>query len=287
MKKVIRFLSLALILLMIFALSSCQENDDLREQTIAMFDALIENDFDSAYKLVSGITTEKQFESIYSQMTSYIDGVKEYEIKQVGINTTTENGIKLVRATYLITTNTKNYIVEAQTRTDVEGLYGFQILESQINSDGIKNGTITSMKGADFVQWAFMIFGVLEFIFVIAVFIDALRQKFNKKGMWLAFILLGTIAITVNISSNNVNFNLSAIISLINNTSYIKYATGISSIRIMLPVVAIIYLMKRKDLINEYKNTNEQNFSSLNEDCNEEKMTECVDNSIDCSENNE
>lgn len=221
-----------------------------------MLDALIENNFNEAFNLVSGITTKDDFHPIYSQISDYISGVEEYELTQIGVNAKTQNGITVIRTTYLMTTNSKTYIVETQARSDIEGLYGFNILESQISGNGVQCGTVTSMKGANTTQWIFLIIGFLEIAFVIAVFIDALRQKIDKKGVWLALILLGTAAITINSNANGVSFNLSAIISLVNNTALIKYATGATSIRIMIPIAAIVYLIKRKQLINSYKAKN-------------------------------
>ena len=256
MKKIFKILSVLLIIFAVFSISSCQQNDNLKEKTEVMLDALIENNFNEAFNLVSGITTKDDFHPIYSQIRDYISGVEEYELTQIGVNARTQNGITIMRTTYLMTTNSKTYIVETQARSDIEGLYGFNILESQISGNGVQCGTVTSMKGANTTQWIFLIIGFLEIAFVIAVFIDALRQKIDKKVVWLALILLGTAAITINSNANGVSFNLSAIISLVNNTALIKYATGATSIRIMIPIAAIVYLIKRKQLINSYKAKN-------------------------------
>ena len=293
MKNLFKILCVFLVLFVAFSMFSCTENEELREQTTQMLDALIDNNFNDAYNLVSGITTKEQFQSVYAQMTDYIDGVTEYELSQVGINSKIQNGITLVSATYLMKTNAKTYMVESQVRSDVEGLYGFHILESQIANDGLKSGTITTMKGADAAQWIFLIVGLLEIAFVIVVFVDAAKQKFNKKPLWLALILLGTFAITINLSASGINFNFSAIISLINNTAFIKYATGASSIRIMVPIFAIVYLIKRKNLINSYNSNNEsnvqnsddENFSILSEANVEENSEETfTENNIETNE---
>ena len=109
MKKLCKILSVFLVLLAVFTLFSCTENEELREQTTQMLDALIDNNFNDAYNLVSGITTKEQFQSVYAQMTDYIDGVTEYELSQVGINSSVQNGITSVSATYLMKTNAKTF----------------------------------------------------------------------------------------------------------------------------------------------------------------------------------
>ncbi len=270
MKKIVKLLSVLLILVAVFLLSSCAKNDELKEKTELMLNSLITNDFDEAYSLVSGITTKEEFKPMYTQIRDYIEGVKEYELSQVGVNVNTNNGITLMRTTYLMTTNAKNYIVESQIRSDIEGLYGFNILESQIEGNGIQCGTVTSMKGANLTQWIFLIIGFFEIAFVIAVFIDALKQKIDKKGLWLALILLGTAAITVNTNASGINFTFNAIISLVNNTAFIRYATGASSIRIMIPIAAIVYLFKRKQLIDSYK----QKIAPVSDACSTSESTE-------------
>ncbi len=291
MKKLIKILSVIIVVIAIFSMSSCQQNEDLKVQTTQMLDALIDNSFNDAYNLVSGITTKEQFQPIYSQMRDYLSGVEEYELSQVGINSKIQNGITLVSATYLMKTNAKTYMVESQVRSDVEGLYGFHILESLVNNGGLKCGTLTTMKGANATQWIFLIVGLLETVFVIAVFIDAFKQKFDKKGLWLALILLGTIAITINSNGNGISLNFSAIISLINSTAFIKYATGATSIRIMIPIAAIIYLVKRKQLINSYiaKNTSANVEFSTNESTEEAEQYNdtTIVNSDSAEENNE
>ena len=273
MKKIFKLLSILFILIAVFSISSCQQNENLKEKTEAMLDALIENNFNEAFNLVSGITTKDEFHPIYSQIRDYISGVEEYDLTQIGVNAKAQNGITIIRTTYLMTTNDKTYIVETQAHSDIEGLYGFNILESQISGNGVQCGTVTSMKGANTAQWIFLIVGFLEIAFVIAVFIDALKQKIDKKGLWLALILLGTVALTINSNTSGISFNFSAIISLINSTALIKYATGATSIRIMIPIVAIIYLIKRKQLINSYKtkNINKIDENLLNENIQENK----------------
>ena len=113
MKNLFKILSVFLVLLAVFTLFSCTENEELREQTTQMLDALIDNNFNDAYNLVSGITTKEQFQSVYAQMIDYIDGVTEYELSQVGINSKIQNGITLVSATYLMKTNA--LLTESQT----------------------------------------------------------------------------------------------------------------------------------------------------------------------------
>lgn len=258
MKKVIKIFSVMLILIFAISLVSCDDNEELKEKTEIMVNALINNNFDKAFNMVSGITTKENFQPTFTELSNYVDGVKSYELKQIGFKSQTQNGITATLATYLMTTNAKTYVVEAQQRSDVEGLYGFHILESQINSDGIMCGTLLTMKGANVLQWIFLIVSFIELAFVIIVLIDAIKQKFDRKAIWIVLILLGTVSLTLNISNSGINFNLGAIISLINSTALIRYATGQMAIRIMVPIGAIIYLIKRKSLINNYK-TKSQN----------------------------
>lgn len=266
MKKAIKIFALLLVFVAVMSLVSCGENEKIKQNTTEMLDALIAGDFSEAYNLVSEITTSTEFTSAFNQMSEYLDGVKEYELNQIGFNANTTNGTTVTSVTYLMKTNVKTYVVEAYTRTDVNGLYGFYILESQINSDGVMCGTLFTMKGANFVQWLFLIIGFAELAFVIVVFIDAIKQKINKKPLWLLLILLGTLSIIINISNSGVNLNFSAIISLVNSTAFIRYATGATAIRIMVPVGAIVYLIKRKSLINSAKIDQEANEKNIQEE---------------------
>jgi len=258
MKKTIKILSVILILVFAISLVSFDDNEELKGKTEIMVNALVNNDFNKAFNLVSGITTKEAFQSTFTELANYVDGVKNYELKQIGFKSQTQNGITATLATYLMTTNAKTYIVEAQQRSDVEGLYGFHVLESQINSDGIQCGTLLTMKGANALQWVFLIFSFIELAFVIIVLIDVIKQKLDKKAIWILIILLGTLSLTLNVSNSGINFNFGAVISLINSTALIRYATGQMAIRIMVPIGAIIYLIKRKSLINSYK-ANSQN----------------------------
>lgn len=230
------------------------EDPQLRENTQKMLDALITDDFASAYSLVSEVASETEFRSVYAQLQPALADLGEYELVASYINKNVNNGVSTTGVRYMLTAGEKRLFVEVTRVEGYDGLTSFYINEYD---PVITTGTLGSMQGADALQWIFLVVGLLELAFVVVVFVDCCRHKMKKKWLWLLIIALGYMILSIFVTQGQFQFAFNVGVYL-NYTSLIHYSTGEYTARIVVPLGAIIYLCLRKSLFAKYVQLQQQ-----------------------------
>ncbi len=247
------------IILTVFMLSSgCSavlqelENTEIRQSTETMLDALIADDFQTAYSLVNKICTEEDFKPAFTQMQELVGNADTYELKLLSIytNYTISNGEKrnIVTSVYEMTSPGGRVIVNIRMLAQ-NGLVNFYLTPYE-KTEYYYTGTLDNMKDATGAQWGFLLSNVIAISFTVYALIDCCRQKIKKKALWILLLILGFISLGVTISSTNfrLNFNLGWITAY---SALIRYGSGIITLRLMLPVGTIIYFAMRRSLLKE------------------------------------
>lgn len=241
LKKIV---SIALLLLCAMALLvSCgagEENVQIKEYSKTFIDALITNDPDSAYVVVKDAISREDFTPIFDNMRRHIGTNLEYTLTQTRLS----EGNGSVTATLEMKTAEHTYKVVASTTQGKEGLSGFQILIL----DPDKTGTLTTMKGANALQWIVLIIAIAEIGFILWMLVDCILHRVQRKATWIIFILLGLIAVSYTWSDAGTSVDLT-LGYLWNLSMLAKYETGATVLRLMLPVGAVIYAIMRRNLI--------------------------------------
>ena len=228
------------------------ENAEVRQMTEYMLDALIANDFQTAYSLVNKICTEDDFKPAFTQTQELLGNADTYELKLLSIytNGTITNGQKIrsVSSVYEMTTQSGRIIVSIRMDDQV-GLSSFYLTPYE-KTDYYFTGTLNNMKGATGVQWGFLLLNVIAIGFTVYALVDCSRQKIKKKVLWILLLLLGFISFGITISATNIrlNFNIGWISAY---SALIRYGSGTVMIRLMLPVSTIIYFSMRRSLLKE------------------------------------
>ena len=248
----------AIILTVLILCSGCTsvlqdlENAEVRQSTERMLDALIANDFQTAYSLVNKICTEEDFKPVFTQMQELLGNADTYELKLLSIytNGTITNGQKIrsVSSTYEMTTKNGRVIVSIRMDDQI-GLNGFYLTPYE-KTDYYSTGTLNNMKDATGVQWGFLLLNVIAIGFAVFALVDCSRQKIKRKVLWILLILLGFVSLGATMSS--ASFRLNFILGWI--TAYsalIRYGSGTVMLRLMLPVGTIIYFAMRRSLLKE------------------------------------
>lgn len=259
MKALKKIAVVCLAVLMALACVGCSsvatlfEDKDLRANTETVLDAVIEDDFDTAYAVVADVCTEENFETVFSQMKVALADVKTYELTALSAsqNSTVSGGktVKTAAASYKMTTNADTYIVDVQMTSEYQGLSAFYISPyEETNTES--TGAIENMKGASAFQWIMLISNVVMIGIAVFAFVDCCRKKIKNKALWLIIIAVGfaAVAVTVGESGFNLNFNIGW---LLNYSAYIVYGDGTKLFRLMLPVGAIVYLAMRNGMVRE------------------------------------
>ncbi len=228
------------------------ENAEVRQSTEAMLDALIANDFQTAYSLVSNICTEVDFKPTFTQMQALLGNEAVYELKLLSIytNSAISNGQKRssVSAVYEMTTKSEKLIVSIRIDDQV-GLSSFYLTPYEY-TDYYFTGTLENMESATGAQWFVLLLNVIALGFVVFALVDCCRHKIKKKALWILLLILGFVSVGATVSATGIrmNFNVSWITAY---SALIRYGTGTVALRLMLPVGAIVYFAKRRSLCQQ------------------------------------
>ena len=228
-------------------LGELAQDEALLESTRQMLDSLISDDFDGAYNLISGAVTKEQFQPLYDGLRPVLQDVENYELIASYKATKIAGDASYVAVRYLFVAQDLKLVVESTRQEGVAGLIGFRVNEYQ---EVTVTGTVGSMKGADAGQWIFLVIGILEAGFMIWMFVDCCRQKIRRKWLWLLLIMLVSAALNVSVGSGlRMGANVGLFLNLY--TALLRYTTGEVTLRLMVPVGAVVYACLRKKLVQQ------------------------------------
>lgn len=233
-------------------LDAAVDDPQIRQLTEAMIDAIREDDVNAAYNLLVPGLDRDQFDSIYLQLKQLFKDMDVYMLvaSQINKNTNMGSGGTITSIRYMLSGG-KNAAGEIRVFVDVaqsseypQQLYGFYINEYE---EVTQTGTFTTMKGANAGQWVMLFVGLLETGFMVWMFVDCCTHKVRKKWLWLLLIALGVFVISASVDNGvRLNFNVGLYFNVY--TAAIAYSNGAYLLRIMVPVGAIVYQIKRKAL---------------------------------------
>lgn len=248
MKKIYAFAAILLVLAA-FCLNSCGGEGvpisapEHEELACAFVDALLKNDAEAALPLIDEADFSREnFETFFKNAGEYVGEFSSYENKGISDYTKSEqNGKPTESATFLFDTDGADFYVGVARVVGAEKICGLSVYPTE-------TGTITSMGGANALQWLVLILGIATIGFTAFVFVDCVRRKFKSKGMWCAIILLGVLS--VGFSAGKTGFMPTAGLGfIVFPSSLVSYSTGSYALSLVVPVGAIAYLVMRKKLL--------------------------------------
>lgn len=232
-----RITSICLILLtltaLVFSLTSCisKENKDHAEKmTRQVIDGIIANDFEAVYSIFKEHISVSDFRVGYDQIIDHFDGIKSYELEQIGWHVYSQNGITTYSVTFRMTCdNNEILLIESTFLKGNNEFYSFNVAPS---APATETDIIP-------LQFIFILGSIYIFGFTVWAFIDCMIRKIEKKALWIIIILLGfSLTLTVG-QSTGINFSLALIFPL----SIIQSDGFSTSMTFALPIGAIIYLI--------------------------------------------
>ena len=223
------------------------DDAQIRKMSQMILDAIITEDMDMAYSLITADMTKEDFTAAYQDMRLVLDGVDTYELLAYNKHVNTVVGSKqVVQIQYMLTAEGRRILLNvAWDSSTPDGLVGFHIYNYVPLT---YTGALDSMAGADTAQWILVVIGVLEIAFMVWMFVDCCCHKMKRKWLWLLIIALGAVAIGGSVNGGNVNFGLNVGLFLNLYTAMIRYNDGTIILRFMIPVGAVIYACMRRSL---------------------------------------
>ena len=230
------------------------EDAQLRADAEQLLDALIADDYASAWDAICQEMDAAEFKKVYEEIQPLLSGVTQYELTPSNINKGTNNGVAYVSVRYMMTAGERRVFVDVSWTEGYQGLTAFRLTDYV---PVVTTGTLGNMQGANAAQWTFLVIGILELIFAIWVFVDCCRHKIRRKWLWLLLIALGYVILSVIATPEQfrINFNVGAFLSY---TRLLCYSTGGATCQVVIPVGAIVYLSMRKSLFAKYAQLQQQ-----------------------------
>ncbi len=253
------FAILGILAVILVSLSGCSavlesvENEQVREYTEQMLNAIIEKDFDTAYSFVEDAYSKDYFAKEYFEMASLLYDVESYELKLIGfknhVNVTNGKKLNTLNSTYQMTENDDKYIVYVATNSDCKKLSFFDV-NAYESTNLYHTGTINKMSDASTLQWVMLLSNIITIGLTIYAMVDCSKQKIRKKALWLILIILGMVTVALSLSSESLRLNFSLGL-FINYSAFIRYGDGSMILRAMIPAGAIVYFIVRSHLIQK------------------------------------
>ena len=248
----------AMLLVVLLLCTGCRpdlgkfDNEQIRTYAESMLDALIEDDVQAGYGLVSKVCTEAEFTPIFDQMQAMIGSVDTYSLELLSIQKSTNitNGQRtsVTSVSYQMVTGADKIIVSLQVDDDA-GLISFYLTPYD-KTDYFVTGTLGNMDSAGAWQWILLLSNLLVAGVTVFAIVDCCRQKIKKKAGWILLIILGFMAVGVTVSATGfrLNFNFGWILSY---SALVRYGSGTFVLRLLMPVGAIGYFAARRSLLSQ------------------------------------
>ncbi len=261
MKMAKKLFIVFMVLVFVLLLSGCSalvqsfENKELRDHTDVMLNAVLMNDPDAAYTLVSDICSKSEFDPVFSKMYDMLKDVESYELKLISINQKSSfndgKGVTTTDSVYEMKAQGKKYIVSVQKRSDFEKLSSFYVTPYE-KTNLYYTGVIQNMKDASLLQWGFLLSNLVVIALMVIALIDCCRHKIKLKPLWVVIILLGALSLgaTISASSFHFNFNLMWFAAY---TAFVRYGGGQVTVRFVIPWGIALYFVLRHWLIKKEK----------------------------------
>jgi len=250
MKK--KFLALwAVVSVLIFLCSGCTaisrfEDEELRQYTETILDAVLADDPEAAYEPFKGLCSEDDFAGIFYQFQSMLGYADTYRLKLLSLDTKvaydSNETVKGKDAIYKLNVGKKAFIVSVGSDSQ-RGLRGFTLSPYE-STDYYSTGTLTNLYGVSLKQVLLLLSNLISLAPAAFACVDCIRGNAKGKVLWLLLILLGFFSLGNTVSASGLQYDFKYA-WLAGYSALIHYGSGATTLRILVPVGAILYFIVR------------------------------------------
>ena len=253
MKKALLALLLALCML---CLSGCSQLTDGLLTMVAdkaeasgadalarqFIDGILTNDPQKSHAVfVEGVEMTQVLE-IFPTMQNMLPDSDSYTLTPTSWNSKTSNGVTQTAFQFLLTMGDQQFVVETLQVSTMEGLYNIHIAPR-----ATQETSETDVQENPVIDTVFTLISVATAVFVIWALVDCCRHKIPRKWIWVLVILLGNMLLILAMQGSQLSFNLKLGLNL--NATSLTLRDGGFYLSLLVPVGAIVYLARRKQLL--------------------------------------
>lgn len=214
------------------------ENGTLYQNSTKMIDAILADDAEAAYSIVSSAVSKEDFEQNYPNMKKAFEGVGEYTISCDKISKGVDNGYSYNRAVLRMEADTGEFLISVQEIAGYEGLVSFYIQPA--SESGASAGSSPM-----WITLCAIIISAIELGFVIYAFIDCVRHCKRSRVLWAILILLGRVAVGFTLAGGSTKLSFTLMIGV---TTFLATTSGGIKLSFMVPVAAIVWMFLRNKM---------------------------------------
>lgn len=240
--KLRKFLAVLLVLVLMLAGCDAAEMIDdsaIRADAVVLLESFVNDDYDACRAVVNAYVTDEDLEAFFPAIAAELKDLGAYEMTAVGWNKKMSNGETLTSVQYLISGESGKYYLNVYVEEGMEGIAGMQISSAE------EDAAPTTPAGP--VHYVFTAVGLAVLGFVAWMVIDCALRKMKRKWLWIILILMGCLLLTFTMQDGSVNFKFNIGLYL-GVTSLTTFAAGGFKVQLYIPIAAIVYFFKRKEL---------------------------------------
>lgn len=211
--------------------------------TRQFLDGLLEDDPQKCHAVFVDGVEMSQVVAIFPQMQDMLPDTSGYTLTPVHWSTNTSDGVTMYAFQFLLTMAEETFVVETLQMSGVEGLYNLHL--APYTPDEAAASSASGEISA--VDVAFQLISLAAIILVTWALVDCFRHKFNRRWMWGLLIFLGNILFSFALLDGRMSFNFR--IGFYFTSNYLSMAENGFAMQWMLPVGALVYMLRRKHLI--------------------------------------
>ena len=238
--KLRRFFAVLLVLVLVLAgCSEAIDDSEIRADAVVLLESFVDNDYDACRAILDESVSDSDLQGIFEPIHTALAELGAYEMTAVNWKRQGSGDQDVTAIQYLIESGSGKYYLSVSKLAGREGLAGFQVEQAAEDAEP------TTPIGP--VHWVFTGIGVAVFGFVIWMVVDCARRKMKRKWLWLPLILLGMVILTFTMQDGGFSFRFNIGLYL-GITELTTFAAGGFRAKLYVPLAAIVYFLKRKQL---------------------------------------
>lgn len=206
-------------------------------------DGLLEDDPQKSHAVFMDDVEMSQVLAVFPQMQAALPDASSYTLTPIHWSTNASDGVTMHAFQFQLTMEAETFIVETLQMSGVEGLYNLNITPYTPDE-----ATASSASGQiSAVEAAFQLIAIAAIILVIWALVDCCRHKFKRRWIWGLLIFFGNVLSSFALMDGRMSFNFR--IGIYFTSNYLSMAENGFAMQWMLPVGALVYMLRRKHLI--------------------------------------
>ena len=239
---------------MLLMLASCSKVNDsdiaaLRALAHSTIEVIKNGDVEAAYELVDKEYYDKAtMQEMIPKYSEYLGKFTSFEVKEMrGCTSKKTSGTTLVMAAFSVETDAEDFIITVSAKSGGNSLRGLSVTLMK-DTEPTYTGTVTTMRGANVLQWFVLIIGLLAMVFSFAMLVDCVKRKIYYKPIWIIVILLSFFLIRVTIDPDKSVSVLFWLAFIINSGTLKYFSDGMIVLELIIPAGALVYFVMRRKL---------------------------------------